>query len=217
MQHTLTPDALLGQLRWRYATKQFDPAKKIPADIWAALEQALVLTPSSFGLQPWKFIVVTDPAVKQSLVAASWKQTQPADCSHHVVFAVPTNLGELEIDRFIDSTAATRGVTRESLAGYRGMMAGFAAKAAQEGWVKEWAVRQVYIALGNFMTSCAAIGVDTCPMEGIAPEQYDQILGLAGTGLATVVTCAAGYRAATDKYASLAKVRFPTSEVIRHI
>lgn len=215
--NTLTPDSLLTQLRWRYATKQFDAGRKIPADVWSALEQALVLTPSSFGLQPWKFIVVTDPAVRQALVPVSWNQTQPVDCSHHVVFASRTNLGEAEVDAFIDSIAATRGVTVESLAGYRGVMAGFAAKAAKEGWVKEWATRQVYIALGNFMTSCSVLGIDACPMEGIAPDQYDKILGLEGTGYATVVACAAGYRAATDKYADLAKVRFPAADLIKHV
>jgi nitroreductase len=214
---TLTPDALLGQLRWRYATKQFDPAKKIPADVWSALEEVLILTPSSFGLQPWKFIVVTDPEVKKSLSAVSWKQTQPADCSHHVVFATCTSLGDAEIDNYIGSIAATRGVTRESLAGFRGVMSGFAGKAAKEGWVKEWAIRQVYIALGNFMTACATLGVDSCPMEGISPADYDKILGLEGTGFGTVVACAAGYRAAADKYATAPKVRFPASEVIRHV
>ncbi len=213
----LTPDSLLTQLRWRYATKQFDATRKIPADVWAALEEALILTPSSFGLQPWKFIVVTDPAVKQALVPVSWNQTQPADCSHHVVFTARTSLGEAEVDAFIASTAATRGVTVESLTGYRNIIAGFAAKAAKEGWLKEWATRQAYIAIGSFMTNCAMLGLDACPMEGIAPDQYDKILGLEGTGYATVVACAAGYRAPTDKYAELAKVRFAAGDLIKHV
>lgn len=215
--NTLTPDAILEHLKWRYATKQFDTAKKIPADVWAALEQALVLTPSSFGLQPWKFIVVTDPAVKKSLVAASWNQSQPADCSHHVVFAARKHLDETEIDRFLESTVAARGGSKEALAGYRGMMVGFAGKVTTEGWIKEWAIRQVYIAIGNFMTSCAVLGVDACPMEGIVPDQYDKILGLEGTDFTTVVACAAGYRSADDKYAKLPKVRYPAAEIIRHV
>jgi nitroreductase len=214
---TLSPDALIAQLNWRYATKQFDPAKKIPADVWAALEKALVLTPSSFGLQPWKFIVVTDEAVKQRLVPVSWNQPQPADCSHHVVFAARKTLGEAEIDRFLESTVALRGGSRDALAGYRGMMAGFAAKAVKEGWIHEWAVRQAYIAIGSFMTSCAMLGVDACPMEGIVPPEYDRILGLEGGEFTTVVACAAGYRAAGDKYATLAKVRFPPDEVIQRV
>ena len=211
------PDALLAQLNWRYATKKFDPAKKIPADVWSVLEHALLLTPSSFGLQPWKFIVITDAAVKQQLVAVSWNQTQPADCSHHVVFAVRKAVAEKDVDRFVESIVAVRGVAKESLKGYQDVMTGFAGKAAQEGWLREWGVRQVYIALGNFMTSAAVLGVDTCPMEGIEPANYDKILGLEGTEFETVVACAAGYRASDDKYAQLAKVRFPASEVIQHI
>lgn len=213
----LSPDSLLAQLKWRYATKKFDPSKKIAANVWDALETALVLTPSSFGLQPWKFIVITDAAVKQKLVPVSWNQKQPAECSHHVVFAVQKSVGEADVDRFIESIVAVRGVAKESLKGYRDIMAGFSSKAAKEGWVREWGIRQVYIALGNFMTSAAVLGVDTCPMEGISPADYDTILGLEGTGFETVVACAAGYRAEDDKHATAPKVRFPANEIIQHI
>ena len=215
--NTLNPDTLLAQLNWRYATKKFDATRKIAPELWAALEKALILTPSSFGLQPWKFIVITDAAVKKKLVPVSWNQTQPADCSHHVVFAVRTALGEKDVDTFLDSIVAARGGTKDALKGYRDMMTGFADKAAKEGWLREWAIRQVYIALGNFMTCAAVLGVDTCPMEGLVPAEYDKILGIEGTEFATVVACAAGYRAGDDKYAQLAKVRFPASEVIHHI
>ena len=214
---TLSPGSLLTQLRWRYATKKFDPAKKIAADVWSALEEALVLTPSSFGLQPWRFVVITDPAVKRQLVPVSWNQTQPADCSHHVVFAVRKSVGEAEVDQLIDSIVAVRGVAKDSLKDYRDIMAGFASKAAKEGWVREWAIRQLYIAIGNFMTSAAVLGVDTCPMEGISPADYDRILGLEQTGFETVVACAAGYRAADDRHATAPKVRYRAGEVIRHI
>ena len=214
---TLNPDALLSQLNWRYAVKKFDATRKIAPELWATLEKALILTPSSFGLQPWKFIVITDPAVKHKLVPVSWNQTQPTDCSHHVVFAVKKAIGEKDVDRFLDSLIAARGGTREALKGYRDIMTGFAAKAADQGWLREWGVRQVYIALRNFMTSAAVLGVDTCPMEGISTEEYDKVLGLEGTEFATVVACAAGYRSADDKHAHLAKVRFPATEIIQHI
>jgi nitroreductase len=215
--NSLSPESLLAQLNWRYATKKFDPTRKIAPDVWSALEKSLLLTPSSFGLQPWKFLVITDQAVKQKLVPVSWNQTQPADCSHHVVFAVRKAVGEADIDHFIDRVVEVRGVPREGLKGYRDIMAGFAATAKKEGWVREWAIRQAYIAIGNFMTCAAVLGVDTCPMEGIQPPDYDRILGLVGTEFETVVACAAGYRAAEDKYASVPKVRFAASEVIQHI
>ena len=213
----IAPADLLASLNWRYATKKFDATKTIPAELWAALEQALILSPSSFGLQPWKFIVITDPAVKQSLVPVSWGQTQPADCSHHIVFAAHKSLTAADVDRFIASTVAVRGGKAEDLKGYRDIMAGFAENTTKAGNIANWAKNQTYIALGNFMTSCAVLGVDACPMEGISAEAYDKILGLEGTDYTTVVACAAGYRAADDKYASAPKVRFPASELLIHI
>src|SRR5579859_5001506 len=105
---------LLEALNWRYATKKFDPAKKIPADLWAALEQALILAPSSYGLQPWKFVVVQDAVLRQKLSAASWGQTQPVDCSHYVVFAVRKDLDATHVDRFIDRTVEVRGGMKDA-------------------------------------------------------------------------------------------------------
>lgn len=208
---------LLNQLQWRYATKKFDPTRKIPAEVWSALEETLILAPSSFGLQPWKFLVVTDPAVKKALVPCSWNQTQPADCSHHVVFCVRKGLDTAHVDRFLDRQVEIRGGSRAALDGYRNIMLGSLKQAAEKGFLDTWQTHQVYIALGQFMASAALLGVDTCPMEGIVPPEYDRVLGLAGTEYATVVACAAGYRAADDKYATAKKVRFPGHEVIRHI
>lgn len=208
---------LLAALDWRYATKKFDPTKKIPADTWATLERSLVLTPSSFGLQPWKFIVVTNPAVREQLLAASWKQSQVTDCSHHVVFAMRKGVDEAFVDKFFARQMEVRGDTPESLAGYRGMMTGFVKNITVSGLLDQWATKQVYIALGQFMAAAALLGVDACPMEGISPAGYDEALGLKGTDYATVVACAVGYRAADDKYATAAKVRFAASEMIEHV
>ena len=209
---TVTTTAVLDALRWRYATKQFDPAKKIDPAVWAGLEESLVLTPSSFGLQPWQFLVIDDPAVRESLVPHAWGQRQVADASHLVVMAVRTSLTEADIDRFLDSIVAVRGGTREALAGYRGMMVG-----SMGMMTKDWAARQAYIALGQFMLACAMVGVDTCPMEGFLPAEFDRILGLTEQGLTAAVLCPAGYRAAGDGYAALPKVRWPLADVVRHV
>jgi len=210
-------DTLLTQLRWRYATKQFDPARKIsPAD-WQTLEESLVLTPSSFGLQPWRFIVVTDPATKEKLVPASWDQRQVADASHVIAFAIKKNLGPVDVDRYLGRIADVRGVTRESLNGFREVLLDFLAQPAAQFDPQHWASRQAYIALGNLLTSAALLGIDTCPMEGIEPAKYDEILGLAGKGYQTVVAAAVGYRSAGDKYATLPKVRFALEEIITHV
>jgi nitroreductase len=211
---SISTTTLLERLNWRYATKKFDANQTIPEATWQALSESLVLTPSSYGLQPWKFWVITNPAIKAELKPVSWNQAQITDCSHLVVFSIKKNLTAEQIDHFIERTAEVRAVTSESLAGYRNIMVSDLIHGARSLTVNQWATRQTYIALGNFMTSAALLGVDTCPLEGLDPAKYDQILGLSSKGYATVVACAAGYRSSDDKYANLAKVRFANSEVI---
>jgi nitroreductase len=213
----ITADTLLEALNWRYATKKFDPAKKIPAGLWATLEQALVLAPSSFGLQPWKFIVVQDPATREKLSAASYGQAQPVECSHYVVFTVHKNLGADHVDRYLDRIVEVRGGTKEALKGYGDIMLGSLEKARTGGYLDMWQTHQVYIALGQFMASAALLGVDVCPMEGIEPPKYDEILGLAAQGCTALCAGAAGYRSADDKYATAKKVRFKPADVIQHV
>ena len=211
---TITGESLLQQLTWRYATKKFDPAKKITAADWAVLQQALVLSASSYGLQPWKFIVVTDPALKAKLRPASWNQAQVEECSHHVVFTARQDITEAYVDQFIARISEVRGVTKESLAAYRSYMVGDLVQGPRHAIIKEWAARQTYIAMGTLLTSAALLGIDACPFEGIEPAKYDEILGLQGSGYATVAACPLGYRAADDKYASTPKVRFEPEEVV---
>jgi nitroreductase len=213
----ISNDTLVNQLRWRYATKQFDPAQKISAENWRTLEESLVLTPSSFGLQPWRFIVVTDQKTKEKLVPASWGQRQIADASHLVVFAIKKNVGAAEVGEYMERIAEVRGVSADSLNGFRDVLLGFLSQPADQFDVNLWSARQVYIALGNFLTSAALLGIDACPMEGIVPAQYDEILGLAKQGYQTVVVATAGYRAADDKYATLPKVRFAPEEIITRV
>ena len=213
---TLSGESLIQQLQWRYATKKFDATRKVSAKDWTTLEEALVLTASSYGLQPWKFIIVTDPALKAQLRPASWNQSQVEDCSHLVVLAAKQDITETDVDFFIARIAEVRGVTIESLAGYKGFMMGDLVNGPRHAIIKEWAARQTYIAMGNLLTSAAVLGIDACPFEGIEPPKYDEILGLVGSGYATVAACPLGYRAADDKYASTPKVRFATKDVIVH-
>ena len=208
---------LLEVLRWRYAVKQFDATKKIPADTWAALEESLVLSASSFGLQPYRFLVIGDPAMRTKLLPHSWGQNQVVDASHYVVFAGRTKMTAKEIDGFIQLTASTRGQTLDSLKGLHGMMTGSILSEKFQANVGHWAAAQAYIALGNLLTSAALLGVDACPMEGFVPAEYDRILDLPGQGFASVVCCALGYRAGTDKYATLKKVRPAKSELVKTI
>jgi nitroreductase len=208
------PDSLISALNWRYATKVFDPSRKVSDADLEVLKQSLVLTPSSFGLQPYRFLLVTDPALRAKLREASWGQSQITDCSHLVVFLARREMTEATVDHYIERIAQVRNDQAANLAGYRGMMVGTLVTGPKAATVPEWAARQCYIALGQFMASAAMLGLDTCPMEGLDPAKYDEILGLNGTPFHTVVACPVGYRAEGDKYASLAKVRFPVEELV---
>jgi nitroreductase len=208
---------LLDALRWRYATKAFDSNRKIPADTWSALEDSLVLSPSSFGLQPYRFLVINDPATRERLLPHAWGQRQVVDASHFIVFAARTSVTEAEIDTFIAHIARTRGVTPESLGSYRGMMTGTLLSDGFKPLAPQWTARQAYIALGNLLTSAALLGVDACPMEGFVPAEFDQVLGLPAQGLAAVVCCALGYRSTEDKYAVTPKVRSPKADLLKAV
>ncbi len=211
------PKALVEALTWRYATKAFDPARKISPEDWAALEQSLILAPSSYGLQPWKFVVITDPALRERLKVHSWNQRQVTECSHFVVFAGALDVTEQDVQRWVERLAQVRGVPQEQLRTYKEMMVGDLVNGPRHAWIKEWTARQTYIALGTLMTAAALLGIDTCPMEGIDAAQYDAVLGLTASGYRALCACAAGYRAADDKYAALPKVRYTSADVIHRI
>jgi nitroreductase len=213
---TISPNQLLAALHWRYATKKFDPTGKISAEIWAAIEESLILTPSSFGLQPWKFLVIQDAPIREQLRAESWGQPQLTDASHVVVLAARTDLDANDIDEWLKCMAAIQNTSPEAVAAYRGVIENSTKAISQEAR-HVWNSRQVYIALGQLMATAAMLGIDACPMEGINPAGYDQILKLEGSGYATAVVCTLGYRAADDKYAQMPKARFDRSQVIQHI
>ena len=148
-------------------------------------------------------------------MAASWGQKQVVEASHLVIFAAKNGMGEADVRRLVDRTADVRGTTVESLEQYRQMMVGSLAKMGSG--VDAWSARQAYIALGNFLTSAAILGIDACPMEGFDPVQHNQILGLTAKGYTAVVMATVGYRAEADKYATAPKVRFKAEEVIEHV
>lgn len=212
----ISSEPLLQQLNWRYAVKKFDATKKIPEETWQALEDVLVLTPSSFGLQPWKFIVVTDPDLRKTLQDHAWGQSQVVDASHLVVFARKLEVSDADVDRYVNYMAEVRSTPVESLEGMSTMIKGFLKSPPYPMEIEAWTARQTYIAVGQFLTSAALLGIDACPMEGFVPSKVDDTLELTKQGYGAVVLCAAGYRAEDDKYADLKKVRFPQSEMIEY-
>ena len=215
MSHTLQPAldgaTLLRVLNERYATKIFDSSRKIDDATWNTLEEALVLSPSSYGLQPWKFIVVTDSDLKEELLPHSWNQPQVTSCSHLVVFCARKELGGDDVEKLMHATADARGLAATDLHGYASMIGAAISNLSPEdllGWNK----RQTYLALEQFLFSCALLGVDACPMEGLVPAKFDEILGL--SDVTATVMATAGYRAVDDKYGDLHKVRYSKDEMI---
>ena len=204
---------LIDALQWRYATKSFNPAKKLSAELISSLIESLHLSPSSFGLQPWKFIVVENPGLREELRNHSWGQAQVTDASHYIVLAVKEKIDATDVQEWIECLAKTQSTPLEKLAPLQGMIMQFVT-AMSDDQLLHWSTRQVYIALGQLMTSAAVLGVDSCPMEGMSPEGYDLTLSLKNTGYRTVVACALGYRSESDKYANAAKARFPLEQVV---
>jgi nitroreductase len=205
---------LLEQLNWRYAVKQFDPSRKLSAEQWQTLQEALVLTPTSFGLQPWHAVVVTDQATKDKFPPLAWNQQQPKDASHVVVIAARVGVNAGDVDALMARTAEVRGVSVESLAGYAGMIKGFIPQVPNPD---AWCAKQAYIACGTLLAAAALIGVDACPMEGIDAAAVDQLLGLRAKGYATQHLVVLGFRHPDDKYQGLKKVRFPAERQITFV
>lgn len=208
---------LIKTLEWRYATKIFNPNRCIPEADWNALLESLHLSPSSLGLQMWKFIDVREPSVRAELRSVSWDQPQVTDSSHLVVFCARRDFSTEDVQRYLERIVEVRGVTMESLNLYRDRIVELAGSKSPDV-LKAWLERQVYIALG-FMMSCAAnLRIDTCALEGMDPAAYDRILKLEDSPYYTLCALALGYRdEEADKYARLAKVRFDRGDVIQVI
>ncbi len=213
----MTNEELIEKLNWRYAVKRFDPTKKISDLDWKTLEDALVLSPSSYGLQPWKFYVVTDEATKKELLPHAWNQPQIVEASHLIVIAAKQNANPSDIEKYVNRIIEVRGTKREDLEILNGMMLNSQKMAIESGFINEWSARQCFIALGNIMTSAAMLGIDACPMEGFIPPEFDRVLGITDEGFASVVVCAVGYRSSEDWLAQLPKVRYENSDLVKHI
>jgi len=200
-------------LAWRNATKHFDSTRKINDQDWDLLKKSLRLAPSSFGLQPWHFIVVQDPALRERLSEATWHQAQVTECSHMIVLCALKNVDCPTIDHYIDRMAEQHGVSVESLSKIRRRLVETLVEGPRQETIYEWTRRQAYLALGFLLLSAAELEIDACPMEGLEPESYDRILGLEKGPWATVAIATLGYRLSTDAYKTQDKVRFPETEV----
>ncbi|MEO8234505.1 MAG: NAD(P)H-dependent oxidoreductase [Flavobacterium sp.] len=191
---------------WRYATKKFDATKKVSATDLETLKEAIRLSSSSYGLQLYKIILVENPELRAKLQPASWGQTQIIDASHLIVFANQTNVGETEIDSYIENISQTRNLPIDALSGYGDFMKGAITPLSEEA-KNIWTAKQTYLALGNLLNAAAELKIDVTPMEGFDPKQYNEILGLDKLNLNASVIAAVGYRHEEDATQHYKKVR----------
>lgn len=204
---------ILESFKWRYAVKKFDASKKIDSSDFEILLESLRLCCSSYGLQPWHFIVVENPALREKLVEKSYNQKQVAEASHLIVLCIKDKMTKEHVKAYVEDTAKTRGQKLSDLESFEKMMLGTIERRSDDensAWMKD----QVYIALGALLTTCAFLRIDSCPMEGFSPKGYDEVLDLKSKGLRACVVCPVGYRSPEDKYAQLEKVRFAKEKVI---
>ena len=157
--------SLTESLQWRYATKKFDPTRKITPAILDNLKEVVSLTATSYGLETYKVLIIEDQTTKSILKPASWNQAQVEDCSHLFVFCNYTNVSSADIDNFVSRKSAIQGIEKEKLAGYGDFMKNTISNLSIEK-MHEWTIRQTYIALGSLLIGCAEYRVDSCPMEG---------------------------------------------------
>ncbi|MEY2671571.1 MAG: hypothetical protein RLZZ577_1887 [Bacteroidota bacterium] len=187
----------LENQNWRYATKKFDATKKISAADLAFLKEAIRLSTSSYGLQPYKVFIVENPELRAKLVAASYGQAQVADASHLLVFANELNFGAAGIDQFASTICKTRELPLEAIQGYVDYMKGNITGLPEE--VRNiWTSKQTYLALGNLLNAAAELKIDVTPMEGFIPAQVNEILGLDKLGLHASLLAPIGYRHEED-------------------
>lgn len=205
----------IENLQWRYATKKFDPSKKLVQDQVETLVQTFNLTATSYGLQPCRLVVVQNQEVKDAMVEKAYGQRQVSDCS--AVLVLCTRHVDVDyVNEYFNLVQQIRNTPDEVLKPFKDMLTtSFSSKQVEE--VEQWAKNQAYIALGNLMTVCAQERIDSCPMEGFIPAQIDELLDLEKQGLKSVLLLPVGYRAQDDMFADFKKVRRPQQEMVRYV
>ena len=206
--------SLIESLNWRYATTKFDTSKTISEVEVDKLKEITKLSPSSWGFQFYKVLVITDKKLKQQLLPTAYNQSQIVDCSHLFIFCSYKSVFESDIDQMIEEfhylRANDENYSKESTDKY----ASGAKKSIlnmNQAKQLEWLKKQCYIALGQLMVGCADMRIDSCPMEGFKSDEVDEILDLHSQNLTSVVLLPTGYRSAEDKYQHKTKVRKPNN------
>ena len=208
--------SIINSLEWRYATKKFDPLKKLSNEKISTLKKAFNLTATSFGLQPIKMIVISNKELQEKFIELSYFQHQVADASHLLVFCIENDTTTKDINNYFDLEIKTRNVEEEVVSKFRSQLIDmYKNKSIDEKRLS--AIYQTYIVLGNLMTVCAVEEIDSCPMEGFIPEKVDELLNLKEQNLQSILLMPVGYRASDDLMSSLKKVRKKETDIIIEI
>lgn len=202
----------INDAKWRYAIKKFDVTKKVSTEDFEILKEAIQLSASSYGLQPYKVFIIENPEIRAKIQPAAWGQTQIVDASHLLVFANITNFGDAEIDAYIKNLSETRGIPVESVQGYADFMKSKITTLPEEAR-NTWTSKQTYLALGNLLNAAAELKIDVTPMEGFEPAAVNEILGFDQLGLNASLIATIGYRHEEDATQHYAKVRKSNEEL----
>ncbi len=206
----------IENLNWRYATKKFNPEKKLSEDEVQSLLKSIQLSASSYGLQPYEVFVISDEETKAKLKPAAWNQSQLTDASHVFVFAGLKKIDENYLDAYLDNISKIRDIQIQDLSGLKNMLTTNIVE-QPEANQKTWAQKQAYIALGNLLSAAAHLKIDTCPMEGFDAQKFDEILGINETNLTSAVIATAGFRSEEDQMQHAKKVRKQKEELFHII
>ncbi|MGC1631300.1 MAG: NAD(P)H-dependent oxidoreductase [Gelidibacter sp.] len=198
--------SIIESLKWRYATKKFDPNKHLSDKKLHILKEAFNLTATSFGLQTISLVIIENKTLRNQLLEAAYNQRQIVDASHLLVFCINDTIKEEHVDDLYDNIIHLRQTPETILEPYRNDLKLMMQNMSQEEQ-QEWSIKQVYIAIGNLMTVCAVERIDSCPMEGFDRAQFDAILNLKDKGLKSVLLLPVGYRAEDDMFSGFKKVR----------
>ena len=205
-------NTFLENQNWRYATKKFDAAKKITTEDLNTLKEAIRLSSSSYGLQPYKVIIVENPELRAKIQPSAWGQSQIVEASHLIIFANETNVNDTTIDSYLKNISETRNTPIEALTGYGDFMKSKISTLPED--VKNiWTAKQTYLALGNLLNAAAELKIDATPMEGFVPAEVNEILGLEKLGLNAALIATLGYRHDEDATQHYKKVRKSNEEL----
>jgi nitroreductase len=208
--------SIINNLKWRYATKKFDSSKKIQADKLEILKEAVNLAPTSYGLQPFKVLIIENQKIREQLKEAAWGQSQLTDASHIFLFCNFTEMGPEKIDNYLKLRSEINNTDVADTKPYGDMMKGQMAVLSSDQ-ITAWTAKQAYIALGTLIAAASELQIDSCPMEGFDKGKFDEILGLKNKGITSAMIAAVGYRSEYDDTQHFKKTRKPIDEIFEII